>query len=186
MASFQQKRSKVVLGSILIGSAFHIFHRRKALKRTSESESVAQLSPISPPEILLATTTSVQDTRMLASVLPLFEKESGYQVRTLAVGTGRALALARQSEADLVFTHAPAAEKSALQAGTVVSRRLVMHNTFLLAGPAADPARQEEVSLSLKPWQRLPRHAHSLCPAVMSPAPTSVKSSSGSRRALPQ
>ena len=57
------------------------------------------------------------------------------------VGTGRALALARQSEADLVFTHAPAAEKSALLAGTVVNRRLVMHNTFLLAGPAADPAQ---------------------------------------------
>jgi tungstate transport system substrate-binding protein len=132
---------KVGLGIILIGSAFHIFHRRMALKKTAEAESAPQRSPVSHPEILLATTTSVQDTRMLDSVLPLFEKESGYQVKTVAVGTGRALALARQSAADLVFTHAPEAEKSALQAGTVVSRRLVMHNTFLLAGPAADPAK---------------------------------------------
>ena len=71
---------KVVLGIILNGSAFHIFHRRKALKRQNESEHVPQFSPVSPSEVHLATTTSVQDTHLLAAVLPLFEQESGYRV----------------------------------------------------------------------------------------------------------
>lgn len=92
-------------------------------------------------EIILATTTSAQDTGLLDVIVPLFEKESGARVKVIAVGTGQALALAGRGEADVVLAHAPDAEKQYVAAGTLVHRRLVMHNTFLLAGPAADPAQ---------------------------------------------
>jgi len=91
-------------------------------------------------EIIFATTTSVQDTGLLDVIVPIFEKENGSRVKAVAVGTGQALALAGRGEADVVLAHAPDAEKHYVADGTLVNRRLVMHNTFLLAGPAADPA----------------------------------------------
>lgn len=92
-------------------------------------------------EIILATTTSVQDTGLLDLIVPLFEKENGSHVKAVAVGTGQALALAGRGEADVVLAHAPEVEKKYVTAGVLVNRRLVMHNTFLLAGPGADPAQ---------------------------------------------
>ncbi|HEV8711843.1 MAG TPA: substrate-binding domain-containing protein, partial [Candidatus Binatia bacterium] len=92
-------------------------------------------------EIILATTTSVQDTGLLDVIVPLFEKQSGYRVKAIAVGTGQALALAGKGEADVVLAHAPEAEKKYVAEGSLVNRRLVMHNHFLLAGPGADPAK---------------------------------------------
>ena len=91
-------------------------------------------------EIILATTTSVQDTGLLDVIVPIFERENGSRVKAVAVGTGQALALAGRGEADVVLAHAPDAEKQYVADGTLVNRRLVMHNTFLLAGSAADPA----------------------------------------------
>lgn len=92
------------------------------------------------PEVIFATTTSVQDTGLLDVIIPLFEKQSGYRVKPLAVGTGQALAMAARGEADVVLAHAPAAEKKYVADGSLMYRRLVMYNTFLLAGPASDPA----------------------------------------------
>lgn len=92
-------------------------------------------------EIIFATTTSVQDTGLLDVIVPIFEKESGYRVKAVAVGTGQALALAGRGEADVVLAHAPDTEKKYIADGALTNRRLVMHNTFLLAGPAADPAK---------------------------------------------
>lgn len=93
------------------------------------------------PEIIFATTTSVQDTGLLDALVPIFEKQSGYHMKAVAVGTGQALALAGKGEADVVLAHAPDAEKKYVADGALVNRRLVMHNWFLLAGPAADPAK---------------------------------------------
>jgi len=92
-------------------------------------------------EVILATTTSVQDTGLLDVIVPIFEKETGYRLKAVAVGTGQALAMAARGEADVVLAHAPDAEKKYLAEGALVNRRLVMHNMFLLAGPAADPAK---------------------------------------------
>ncbi|MBI3303563.1 MAG: substrate-binding domain-containing protein [Deltaproteobacteria bacterium] len=92
-------------------------------------------------EVILATTTSVQDTGLLDVIVPIFEKQSGYRVKAVAVGTGQALAMAGRGEADVVLAHAPDAEKKYVADGALVNRRLVMHNTFLLAGPAADPVK---------------------------------------------
>src|SRR5512143_1268891 len=91
-------------------------------------------------EILLATTTSTRDAGLLDSLLPVFERETGYQVKVVAVGSGQALALGRRGDADVVLSHAPEAERALADSGYLLRRRLVMHNDFLIVGPAADPA----------------------------------------------
>lgn len=91
-------------------------------------------------EILLATTTSTRDAGLLDTLLPLFERESGYRVKVIAVGSGQALALGRRGDADVVLSHAPEAEHPLVDSGYLLRRRLVMHNDFLIVGPASDPA----------------------------------------------
>ncbi|MGB4782350.1 substrate-binding domain-containing protein [Candidatus Methylomirabilis sp.] len=91
--------------------------------------------------VILATTTSTQDSGLLDVVVPLFEKRTGYVVKTISVGTGQALALGGRGEADVVLVHAPEAEKKYLAEGTLINRRLVMHNDFIVVGPKEDPAQ---------------------------------------------
>jgi tungstate transport system substrate-binding protein len=91
--------------------------------------------------VILATTTSTQDSGLLDVLVPIFEKQSGYLVKTISVGTGQALALGGRGEADVVLVHAPESEKKYVAEGSMVNRRLVMHNDFIIVGPQADPAR---------------------------------------------
>ncbi len=91
--------------------------------------------------VILATTTSTQDSGLLDVLVPLFEKETGYTVKTISVGTGQALALAARGEADVTLAHAPALEKKFVAEGKLLGRRLVMYNDFLLIGPGSDAAK---------------------------------------------
>ena len=90
--------------------------------------------------VILSTTTSTQDSGLLDALVPLFEKSTGYTVKTISVGTGQALALAARGEADVTLCHAPALEKKYVAEGKLHDRRLVMYNDFLVVGPEADPA----------------------------------------------
>lgn len=92
------------------------------------------------PEIILATTTSTQDSGLLDTLVPLFEQQSGYKVKVVAVGSGAALKMGEEGNADVLLVHAPAAEKTLMEAGFGKDRYLVIHNDFILVGPAADPA----------------------------------------------
>ncbi|HLH23154.1 MAG TPA: substrate-binding domain-containing protein [Chloroflexota bacterium] len=92
------------------------------------------------PEVILATTTSTQDSGLLDVLVPMFERGSGYQVKPIAVGTGQALALGARGEADVVLVHAPEAEQEWMAADNGTARLLVMHNDFVLVGPPDDPA----------------------------------------------
>jgi tungstate transport system substrate-binding protein len=91
-------------------------------------------------EIILATTTSTQDSGLLDVLVPAFESESGIVVKVIAVGTGQALQMGEEGNADVLLVHAPESEIVLIENGSAVERRLVMHNDFLLAGPPADPA----------------------------------------------
>lgn len=91
--------------------------------------------------LLLATTTSTQDSGLLDEIVPPFEKETGIEVKVIAVGTGAALKMAARGDADAVLVHAPEAERPLVESGELVEGRRVMHNDFLLVGPADDPAR---------------------------------------------
>jgi tungstate transport system substrate-binding protein len=91
--------------------------------------------------VILSTTTSTQDSGLLDVLVPMFEKRTGYSVKTISVGTGQALALAAKGEADVCLVHAPDSEKKYAADGLLLNRRLVMHNDFIIVGPAEDPAR---------------------------------------------
>jgi tungstate transport system substrate-binding protein len=92
------------------------------------------------PELILATTTSTQDSGLLDVLVPLFEQQSGYHVKTISVGTGQALELGARGEADVLLVHAPESEVKWMAAGNGGDRKLVMYNDFIVVGPASDPA----------------------------------------------
>lgn len=105
--------------------------------------------------VILATTTSTQDAGLLEVLVPAFERRTGYTVKTIAVGTGQALALAARGEADVAFAHAPELEKKYVAEGRLANRRLVMVNDFVLVGPEADPAKIEGEKSAVAAFRRI-------------------------------
>jgi len=91
-------------------------------------------------DLLLVSTTSTQDSGLLDVLLPAFEAQSGYQVRLVATGSGQALKIGEQGNADVILLHSPDAEKEFITNGFGIDRRLVMHNDFVIVGPPSDPA----------------------------------------------
>jgi tungstate transport system substrate-binding protein len=98
-------------------------------------------APAQTRDLVLATTTSTQDSGLLDSLLPAFSAGSGIEVKVIAVGSGAALEMARTGDADAVLVHAPEAERGYVQSGDLVEGRRIMHNDFLIVGPANDPVR---------------------------------------------
>lgn len=98
------------------------------------------------PNLILATTTSTQDSGLLDVLIPLFEKESGYKVQTVAVGSGQAMEMGQQGNADVLLVHSPAAEVTFMSDAWGKERSLVMHNDFMIVGPANDPAKIKGLS----------------------------------------
>ena len=92
------------------------------------------------PNLILATTTSTQDSGLLDVLIPLFQQQTGYNVKVVAVGTGQALQMGQQGNADVLLVHAPSSEKTYMDGGFGKDRFLVMHNDFIVVGPSADPA----------------------------------------------
>lgn len=91
--------------------------------------------------VLLVSTTSTQDSGLLDVLLPAFEEETGYSVQLISTGSGQALKIAEEGNADVILLHSPSAEKDFMAQGLGIDRRLVMHNDFVIVGPADDPAR---------------------------------------------
>jgi tungstate transport system substrate-binding protein len=90
--------------------------------------------------LTLATTTSTQDTGLLDVVAPAFKKDTGIDLKWVAVGTGKALELGKNCDADVLLVHAPSAEEQYVAAGYAIRRHQFMYNDFVLVGPPADPA----------------------------------------------
>jgi tungstate transport system substrate-binding protein len=103
----------------------------------------ATSAPAAPanPNLILATTTSTQDSGLLDVIIPLFEQQTGYKVKTVAVGSGAAIQMAQEGNADVLLVHSPTAEKQFMSDGWGKDRALIMHNDFIVVGPAADPAK---------------------------------------------
>jgi len=92
------------------------------------------------PSIILATTTSTQDSGLLDVLVPRFEREQEIDVKVIAVGTGAALRMAATGNADAVLVHAPESERRYVESGDLVDGRLIMHNDFVIVGPPGDTA----------------------------------------------
>jgi len=101
---------------------------------------IASLACSSEDELILATTTSTQDSGLLDVLVPMFEDQYDYKVKTIAVGSGQALELGAKGEADVILAHSPKAEEDFMAAGNGESREAVMHNDFIIVGPTDDPA----------------------------------------------
>ncbi len=114
--------SALISASLMIGLAFNC----------SASEN---------KNIILATTTSVQDTGLLDVLIDAFHKKTGFTVKAIAVGTGRALQMGRTGEADILWVHSPEDEKQFVDEGYGTNRTTFMHNDFVILGPKNDPAK---------------------------------------------
>jgi tungstate transport system substrate-binding protein len=99
--------------------------------------------------VILSTTTSTQDSGLLDVLIPLFEKQTGYNVKTVSVGTGQALALVAKGDADVALVHAPSLEKQYVADAKLLNRRLVMYNDFVIIGPKEDPAKIKSAKTAL-------------------------------------
>jgi tungstate transport system substrate-binding protein len=105
--------------------------------------------------IILATTTSTQDSGLLDVLLPIFEKNTGYFVKTIAVGSGQAMAMGQKGEADVLLVHSPAAEEKFVSEGFGINRRLVMHNDFIIVGSPEDPAKIKGIKSSSEAFRKI-------------------------------
>lgn len=107
------------------------------------------------PNIILATTTSTQDSGLLDVLVPLFEGQTGYKVQTVAVGTGAALKMAEEGNADVLLVHAPSSEVALMEAGWGMDRFLVMHNDFVIVGPSEDSAGIKGSATAVEAFQKI-------------------------------
>jgi len=105
--------------------------------------------------IILATTTSTQDSGLLDVLIPVFEKKTGYFVKTIAVGSGQAMAMGQKGEADVLLVHSPAAEKKFMEEGHGINRRIVMHNDFIVVGPPNDSAGIKGLRSASEAFQKM-------------------------------
>jgi tungstate transport system substrate-binding protein len=107
------------------------------------------------PDVILSTTTSTQDSGLLDVLLPMFEKQTGYKVKSIAVGSGQAMVMGERGEADVLLVHAPDSEKKYMEAGHGADRKLVMHNDFIIVGPGADPAKIKGEKLAVEALKKI-------------------------------
>jgi len=126
--------SRRLLGSLAMTAAVALLVGCGSSSTTSSGDSSTQSTTV-----ILATTTSVQDSGLLDVVIPAFQRESGLTVKTIAVGSGEALAMADRGEADVVIAHDPEAVKALVDTGKA-TQSLLMHNDFVVIGPEIDPA----------------------------------------------
>ncbi|MDQ3044502.1 MAG: substrate-binding domain-containing protein [Chloroflexota bacterium] len=119
------------------------------------AQGEAATPPAGERDVILATTTSTQDSGLLDVLVPLFAKETGYTLKPISVGSGAALELGERGEADVLLVHSPAAEEAFMEAGYGAARELVMVNDFIIVGPAADPAGIADAASAVEVMQRI-------------------------------
>jgi len=129
-----------------------------ACAQTTSTDFIALQDQSTEPavkDVILATTTSTQDSGLLDVLVPMFEGQSGYVLKVVAVGTGQALKMGEEGNADVLLVHAPTSEKELMEKGFGSERRLVMHNDFVIVGPTNDPAGIKGISSAMEAFQKI-------------------------------
>ena len=143
------KRRNLIITLLLL---FTVALSACASAATPTSVPATALPPTAEPtklanaNLILATTTSTQDSGLLDVLIPMFQDQTGYTVQTVAVGSGQAMEMGQQGNADVLLVHSPAAEEQFMDDGWGKDRELVMHNDFVIVGPAEDPAKIKGLS----------------------------------------
>lgn len=110
------------------------------LSACGKTDAKVKEADAKPTSMILATTTSTRDSGLLDVLIPMFEKQNNVKVKTLAVGTGEALAMGQKGEADVLLVHAPKSEQPLVDSGDAINYKRVMYNDFVLVGPSENPA----------------------------------------------
>jgi tungstate transport system substrate-binding protein len=113
------------------------------------------VAPPANPEIIMASTTSTRDTGLMDVLLPVFEKETGYKVKPVYVGSGAAITMGKEGNADVLLVHSPSQEKTFMDDGWGINRSLVMHNYFIVVGPKSDPAGIKGTATGTAAFQKI-------------------------------
>jgi tungstate transport system substrate-binding protein len=123
-----------------------------ACGNTNTDQADAKEKKAEPTDLILATTTSTQDSGLLDVLLPIFEEVNNVKVKTIAVGTGQALEMGTKGEADVLLVHAPKSEEELVTSGDAINRKRVMYNDFILVGPKDNPAsiNGEDINAAFK------------------------------------
>jgi tungstate transport system substrate-binding protein len=119
-----------------------------AAETTAAETTAVETTAPENPALILASTTSTQDSGLFDELIPAFEKATGYKVKLIAVGSGAAMTLGQNGEADVLLVHSPAAEQKFIDAGYGIDRKAVMHNSFIIVGPESDPAKIKGMELA--------------------------------------
>lgn len=157
-------RESIIINTIIIKAKKHFMKSRKHPKTIGAIIIMAFFmlcvfaACARKPSIILATTTSVQDSGLLDALVPVFEKESGITVKTIAVGSGKAIALGARGEADVLLVHSPKDEEAFMQKGYGIRRRALMYNTFTVVGPKEDPAHIKNSRTIIEAFRAIARH----------------------------
>ena len=135
------KQLNTVFAGLLILS-FILAACSSATPVATQAPTQAPTQVVAPtnPSLILATTTSTQDSGLLDVLVPDFEQKTGYTIKTVAVGSGEAMKMGQECNADVLLVHSPSAETDFMNNNYGSDRRLVMHNDFIIVGPASDPA----------------------------------------------
>jgi tungstate transport system substrate-binding protein len=150
------KQLNIVFAGLLILS----FILAACTTPTPVATEVPVLAPTQPeapakPNLILATTTSTQDSGLLDVLVPDFQEKTGYTVKTVAVGSGEAMKMGEECNADVLLVHSPAAEKEFMDNNFGSDRDLVMHNDFIIVGPASDPAGIKGIATSTEAFTKI-------------------------------
>jgi tungstate transport system substrate-binding protein len=121
----------------------------------TEAPPPAEATKPANPDLILATTTSTQDSGLLDVLLPVFQTQTGYNVKTVAVGTGQALKMGEEGNADVLLVHAPSSELTFMEGGFGSERALVMHNDFIIVGPKDDPAKIKGMTTAVEAYKAI-------------------------------
>ena len=113
--------------------------------------------PKEKTKLVIASTTSTQNSGLFDILIPVYEKSTKYGVKVeiIAVGTGKAIRIAKKGEADMLFVHDPFREEKFVSEGYGVNRRAVMHNDFVIVGPAKDPARISKLKTAIETFEEI-------------------------------
>jgi tungstate transport system substrate-binding protein len=134
--------SIILVATLLIGMVAAISCTQETTTPATTAATTPATTPAKPanPEIIMASTTSTRDSGLMDMLIPVFEKQTGYQMKPIYVGSGAAMSMGQQGNADVLLVHSPAAEVKFMDGGYGINRQLVMHNDFLIVGPKSDPA----------------------------------------------
>ena len=140
IGGIMKKKYSLLVISFLIVFVFLFTACTPQAAKEVPTEAPTEVPAPTNPELILATTTSTRDSGLLDALLPVFEEQTGYKVKMVAVGTGAALAMGEEGNADVLLVHAPSSEEELMAKGFGSQRDLIMHNDFIIVGPKDDPA----------------------------------------------